>query len=102
MRRTRRVVDEPRLLRIGRRLGVDLLDGVVGHRGDQVPTRLAVIRMDRRCVAEQVARLPLAGIAADEAIEVVVAQADGPSSNGSAGIAVQIGTLWFLPNQAAA
>ena len=78
MRGARRVVDEPRPLRVGRRLGVDVLDGVVGHRGDQVPARLAVVGMDRRRVAEQVARLPLAGVAADEAVEVVVALPDRP------------------------
>ncbi len=78
VRGARRVVDEPRPLRVGRGLGVDVLDGVVGHGGDQVPARLAVVGMDRGGVAEQVARLPLAGVAADKAVEVVVALPDRP------------------------
>ena len=78
VRRARRVVDEPGPLRVGRGLRADVLDAVVRHRGDQVPARLAVVGMDRRGVAEEVARLPLAGVAADEAVEIVVALSDRP------------------------
>jgi hypothetical protein len=60
-----------------------VVDGVVGHRRDQVPAarRLALEREDLRGVAEQV-RLPLVGIAADEAVEVLEAHADGPLVEG--------------------
>ncbi len=56
-----------------------VVDGVVGHRGDQVPRSrfLAQKRIDLRRVAEQV-RLPLIGVAADEAVEVLEAHAGRP------------------------
>ncbi len=53
------------------------VDGVVSHPGDQVPSRLALKGIDLRGVAEQI-RLPLVGVAADEAVEVLEAQAGGP------------------------
>ena len=56
---------------------VQPVDRVVRHRGGQVPAGMADIRVDRRGVAEQV-RLPLAGVAADEAIEVFEAHAGRP------------------------
>ena len=52
---------------------LDVLDCVIGHRGDQVPAGFAVEGLDWRGVAVQVARLPLAGVAAGETIEIVVA-----------------------------
>ena len=78
VRRARRVVDEPGPFRVGRGLRGDVLDAVIRHRGDQVPARLALVGVDRRRVAEQVARLPLARVAADEAVEIVVALSDRP------------------------
>ena len=45
--------------------------------GDEVPARLALERIDLRRVAEQV-RLPLVGVAADEAVEVLEAHAGRP------------------------
>ena len=78
VRRARRVVDEPGPFRVGRGLRLDVLDRVVGHRRDEVPARLAVVGMDRRGVAVEVARLPLARIAADKAVEIVVALTDRP------------------------
>ena len=61
-----------------------VVDGVVGHRGDQVPGArlLALEGEDLRGVAKQV-RLPLVGVAADEAVEVLEAHADGPLVEGS-------------------
>ena len=72
------VVDEPRPA--WGDLGVlpNVIDRLIRHRGGQVPAGLAVIGMNRRGVAEQVAGLPLAGIAADEAIEIIKALADRP------------------------
>src|SRR5262249_2681801 len=52
VRAARRVVDEPRPVRRDSRLAADVGDGVIGHRGDQVPTGNAVVRMDWRRVAE--------------------------------------------------
>ena len=71
------VVDEERLVRVDRGDALHVVDRVVGHRGDQVPARVADVRIDRRGVAEQV-RLPLVGVAADEAVEVVEAHAGRP------------------------
>ncbi len=56
---------------------VQVVDGVVGHAGNQVPARLALEGIDLRGVAEQV-RLPLVGVAADEPVEILKAHADGP------------------------
>ena len=72
-----RVLDEDGL---GRFRLVDprhVVDGVVGHAGDEVPARLALERIDLRRVAEQV-RLPLVGVAADEAVEILEAHAGRP------------------------
>ena len=71
------VVAEERLAGIDLVDLVQPLDGVVGLRGRQVPAGLADVRIDGRGVAEQV-RLPLARVAADEAVEVFEAHADRP------------------------
>ena len=80
MRRVRgagRVLDEERLA------GVDLVDsmqvinGVIGHAGNQVPPRLTFKGVNLGGVAEQV-RLPLVGVAADEAVEILEAHAGRP------------------------
>ena len=79
VRRARRVVDEPGPFRVGRGLRGDVLDAVIRHRGDQVPLALlAVVGVDRCRVAEQAARLPLVGVAADEAVKIAVALPDRP------------------------
>src|SRR5262249_59906878 len=54
-----------------------VLARTVSYPLDQVPTGTVDIRVNRRGVAEQV-WLPLVGIAADEAEEVVEAHADRP------------------------
>ena len=77
VRAARDVIDEERLVR---RDGLELLhvlDGLVGHGRGQVPAGIALEGVDRRRIAEQV-RLPLAGVAADEAIEVLEAHAVRP------------------------
>src|SRR5208283_5154839 len=74
---TRYVVDEERL--VGRDL-LELryvLDSVVSHRGGEVPSGVAVEGVDRRRVAKQV-RLPLARVAADEAVEIFETHPNGP------------------------
>ncbi len=65
------------LLGVGLVDAVQVIDGVVGHAGDQVPARLALERIDLGGVAEQV-RLPLVRIAADEAVEILEAHAGRP------------------------
>jgi hypothetical protein len=77
----RHVIDEPRL--VGRDLLqlLDVLDRLVGHRRSQVPAGVAFEGVDRGRVAVQV-RLPLAGVAADEAVEVLEAHAVGPLLEG--------------------
>ena len=47
------------------------LDGVIRHRGGQVPLRIPDEGLDMRGVAEQRARRPLVGVAAHEAVEVL-------------------------------
>ena len=71
------VIDKERL--VGRDLLelLHVLDGVIGHGRGQVPAGIALKRVDGRRVAEQV-RLPLAGVAADEAVEIIEAHADRP------------------------
>ena len=77
VRAARHVVDEERL--VGRDLLqlLHVMDRLVGHGRRQVPARIALEGEDRRRVAEQVG-LPLAGVAADEAVEVLEAHADRP------------------------
>ena len=73
----RDVIEEERHRRIDVVQLVHPVNGVIRHRGGQVPVRMPDIGIDRRGVAEQV-RLPLAGIAADEAIEILEAHAGRP------------------------
>src|SRR6476660_3776019 len=54
-----------------------VLDGLVRHRRFQVPPGIALERVDGRGLAEEV-RLPLARVAADEAVEIVEAHSDRP------------------------
>ncbi len=80
MRRVRgagRVFHEERLA--GHRLvdAVQVINGVVGHAGDQVPARLALEGINLRGVAEEV-RLPLVRIAAIETVEILEAHAGRP------------------------
>ena len=78
VRSARRVVDEPGTVRRDRGVRPDVIDGVVGHRRSEIPVLLPDIRVDRRRVAEEISRLPLARVAADEAVEIIEAHADGP------------------------
>ncbi len=82
VRAARHVIDEERL--VGRDLLqlLHVMDRLVGHGRGQVPARIALEREDGRRVAEQV-RLPLAGVAADEAVEVLEAHAVRPLLEGS-------------------
>ncbi len=75
----RRVLDEERLGRVDLVHPSHVVDRVVGHRRDEVPgaRRLALERIDLRRVAEEV-RLPLVGVAPDEAVEVLEAHAGRP------------------------
>ena len=73
----RHVIDKERF--VGRDLLelLHVLDRVVGHRRGQIPAGIPLEGIDGRRVAEQV-RLPLAGVAADEAVEIIEAHPDGP------------------------
>ena len=73
----RHVIDEPRLAGSDLLELLDVLDGLIGHRRLQVPAGIALEGVDGRRVAEQV-RLPLAGVAADEAIEIIEAHSVRP------------------------
>src|SRR5262249_31478273 len=60
---------------------VPVFDRIGGHRRDEVPTWFTDIRVDRRRVAEEI-RLPLVGVTADEAIEMVKAHTCRPLVEG--------------------
>src|SRR5215469_8096856 len=77
VRGSRDVVDEPRFAGSDLLELLDVLDRLVGHRRLQVPARIALEGVDGRRVAEQV-RLPLAGVATDEAVEIVEAHSAWP------------------------
>ena len=72
-----RVLDEDRLAGVGLMNPRHPVDGLVRHSGDEIPPWLALERIDLRRVAKQV-RLPLVGVAADEAVEVLEAHAGRP------------------------
>ena len=85
VRAARHVIDEEGLLR---RKGVDAIhvsDRLVGHRGREVVARVALERIDVRRVPRQVVRLPLIGVAAHEAVEVLEAHPDRPLVEGTVG-----------------
>ena len=73
------VIDQERLLGRDRLDVPHVLDRLIGHRRGQVPgaRRLALEGIDGRRIAEQV-RLPLAGVAADEPVEILEAHAHRP------------------------
>ena len=78
VRGARHVVDEERLVG-GQRVDlVHVRDRLVGHRGDEVEAGIADERVDVRGVAGEVRRLPLAGVPAHEAVEVLEAHAGRP------------------------
>jgi hypothetical protein len=79
-----RVFDEDRPARIGLMDSCHPVDGVIRHRRDQVPASrlLAKERVDLRGIAEKV-RLPLVGVAADKAVEVLKTHAGRPLIEGT-------------------
>ena len=78
----RHIVDEERLVGCGLVQAVEIVDGVIRHARRQVPAGLALEGEDLRGVAEQVG-LPLVGVAADEAIEILEPHADRPLVEGT-------------------
>ena len=85
MRAARHVIDEERLIRRQRIDLVHVGDGLVRHRGGEVVTGVALERIDVGGVAGEVRRLPLVGVAAHEAVEVLEAHADRPLVEGADG-----------------
>src|ERR1700757_3358847 len=71
------VIDQPRLAGSDLLELLDVLDGLIRHRRLQVPAGIALEGVDGRRVAEQV-RLPLTGVAADEAVEIIEAHSVRP------------------------
>ena len=77
MHRPGRVVDEERLVRRHRLLGFHPVDGLVRHvDGEVVVLHLRRIDLDHAVVDE---RIPLVGLAADEAVELVETLVGGPA-----------------------
>ena len=74
---SRRVFQEKRF--VGYRLvnAIQVIDGIVGHSGDQIPFRLTLEWINLCGVAEKI-RLPLVRITTDEAIEILEAHAGRP------------------------
>ena len=85
MRAARHVIDEERLLRTQRINLVHVGDGLVRHRGNEIVAGVPLEGIDVGRVAGQVRRLPLVGVAAHEAVEVIEAHADGPLVEGPDG-----------------
>ncbi len=77
----RYVIDEERLTRSDLLELLHVLDRLVGHGRGQIPAGIALVGVDGRRIAEQV-RLPLAGVAADETVEIIEAHPDGPLIEG--------------------
>ncbi len=77
VRGARHVIDEPGLAGSDLLELLDVVDRIVGHRRLQVPVRIALEGVDGGRVAIQV-RLPLAGVAADKAVEIIEAHAVRP------------------------
>src|SRR5215467_6690350 len=55
---------------------LDASNRLVSHRGDQIPAGMTKIGFDRRSIAEQIVRLPLVGVVADET-KIIVKALDG-------------------------
>ena len=81
VRSARHVIDEEWLLGGDRLDLLHVLDRLVGHRRGQVPARLPLEGVDGRRIAIEV-RLPLAGVTADEPIEILEAHAVRPLVEG--------------------
>src|SRR5262245_54287729 len=77
MDRAWNVIDEERLVWVDCGNAIHVFDRIVCHCRDQVPAWFTDIWVDCRCVTEQI-WLPLVGVTADEAMEIVEAHADGP------------------------
>src|ERR1022692_3435805 len=77
VRAARNVIDKERLVWSDGVEALHVLDGIIRLRRRQVPAGMADVGIYLRRAAEQI-RLPLAGVAADEAIEVVEAHAGWP------------------------
>ena len=69
----RRVVDHERPVGLDLVQHLDVVDGLIGHRRNQIPTGMTKIGLNRRGVAKQVVWFPLAGVVADETIKIVEA-----------------------------
>ena len=74
---SRRVLNRKRLVRNCLIDAVQLVDRVVGHSGDEIPSRLSFRRIDLRRIAKKI-RLPLISIAAYESVEIFKTHADRP------------------------
>src|SRR5262249_54462554 len=78
MRSAGRKLDEERRLRRQRIHAIHIFDRFISHRGHQIPARLALVWINRRRIADEVAGLPLIGVAAHEAIEIFKAHPGRP------------------------
>ena len=100
MRRAGRVVDEERLVGRHRLLRLDPVDRLVGHvHGEVVVLHLRRLDLDQPVVDE---RIPLVGLAADEAVELVEALVRGPAIERSRHAGLPRGRLVPLAERAGA
>ena len=100
MRRARREIHEERLVRRESLLELHPGDGLVGHVGHEVVARLVRGRDPGQAVVE--ARVPLVGLAADEAVELVEARAGRPAIGRPGGADLPRRRLVVLPEEARA
>ena len=95
---TGRIVEKEGLVGIQRVDGLHVVDRVIRHGRDQVEVGIVIKWVDIGGVADQVSRLPLAGVAAHEPVEIVEAHADRPLVVRPDLLVTRSGVLWFLPN----
>jgi hypothetical protein len=86
------VVDEERLVGRHRVLQMDVLDGVVGEVVVEVIVRVADVRLDGRVAVED-KRAPLVHVTADEAVELLKAEAGGPAVEGTCLAGLPVGNV---------
>ena len=79
--RTRREVDEERLVRRHRLLELHPRDGLIGHVGCEVIIRVVLLGYSGYTVKNH--RVPLVGLATDEAVELVEARVRRPAIEGA-------------------
>jgi len=72
------IVDKEGLIRVECVYGLHVINRVIRHCSDQIEVGIVLERVDIGRVANQIARLPLAGVTAHEPVEIIEAHTDRP------------------------